>query len=143
MFNNIFTFLDPLGAILAQHGCKNNFNCFQNAFRMPRRASKMPTEPSKRPQAVSNHVKMPSPRQVLAKSLPDCKIRQKFLPTMVNHRCLLQRPCLSTKGGLAVVRPRRATSKTKLHQPTPHPPWPRKKIKQTQTMEQILNILKL
>ena len=29
---------------------------------------------------------------------------------MVNHNGLLQRPCLSTKGGLAVVRPRGASS---------------------------------
>ena len=110
MFNNFFAFLGLFGAILALHGCKHDINCHQNALRMPRRASKMPPKPSKRPQAVSNNVKMPSPCQVLAKSLPNCKIRQRCLPTMVNHNGLLQRPCLSTKGGLAVVRPRGASS---------------------------------
>ena len=110
MFYNFLAFLILFRAILALHGCKNDINCHQNALRMPRRASKMPPKPSKRPQAVINNVKIPSPCQVHAKSLPDCKIRQRCMPTMVNHNGLLQRPCLSTKGGLAVVRPRGASS---------------------------------
>ena len=85
-------------------------DCPKNVSRMPRRASKMPPKTFKAPQTVSNYVKMPSPCKLLAKSLPDCKIRQRCLPTMVNHNGLLQRPCLSTKDGLAMVRPRRASS---------------------------------
>lgn len=45
----------------------------------------MPPKLSKRPQAVINNVQIPSPCQVHAKSLPDRKIRQRCLPTMVNH----------------------------------------------------------
>ena len=76
----------------------------------PEELPRFSTKPSKRPQAVSNCVKMPSPCQVLVKSLPDSKICQRYLPTMVNHNGLLERPCLSTNGGLAGVRPRRASS---------------------------------
>ena len=76
----------------------------------PEELPRCPKNPSKRPQAIINNVKNPSPCQVHAKSLPDCKIRQRCLPTMVNHNGRLQRPCPSTKGGLVVVRPRRASS---------------------------------
>ena len=98
---------------------------FQDASRAPSTASKKPpraskTPPRRRQQPPKDPNSLPEESwglnldrqtpsgccQVLANS----RMSQKCLRAMAKHNGLLRRPWPSTKGGLAVVRPRRASS---------------------------------
>ena len=77
----------------------------------PRRSISLP-RPSK---MFGSFFKSLLPCQVHAKSLPGSEIRQRFLSAMAKHDGRLPSPWPLTKGGLAVVRPRRASSILILH----------------------------
>ena len=74
LFFNMFAFLGLLGAILAQHGRQNVFNCLQNAFKMPTKASSITPNDSKRVpqsfQAASNG----RPQMYTPKSFQDASV---------------------------------------------------------------------
>ena len=85
-----------------------------NASRMPKISSMMPLRRSislPRPSKMfGSFFKSVLPCQVHANSLPFSEIRQRFLSAMAKHDGRLPSPWPLTKGGLAVVRPRRASS---------------------------------
>ena len=99
-FSNIFRFVRHLGAILVQHGLQDAIQTVQDTSKSlqdalknlqdaPKTPPRRPQEPAKRlsnsPPSLSD---MPSLCQVRAKSLPDCQIRQRCMPTMVKHNGL-------------------------------------------------------
>ncbi len=86
MFFNMFAFLGLLGAIFAQHGRQTPSIAPKNAFEISLRPSKIPPNSSK-----------------------DCLRASRPLPRTAPN-CLQLRAWPCTKGGLAVVRPRRASS---------------------------------
>ena len=120
---NLLVILVLSGSNMASKTPSRHSKAPPRASKTPSRTSKTPPKtPPRRPQELAKRSHffvslslsdMPSLCQVLAKSLPDCQIRQKCMPTMVKHNgpfCEVRRMWPSTRGGLAVVRPRRASS---------------------------------
>ena len=78
--------------------------CRQDAFKTPSRPPKTPPRAPKTPPRASKML----PRH--AKSLPVSKISQRCLSAVAKHDGRLSNQWPLTKGGLAVARPRRASS---------------------------------
>ena len=78
--------------------------CRQDAFKTPSRPPKTPPRAPKTPPRASKML----PRH--AKSLPVSKISQRCLSAVAKHDGRLSNQWPLTNGGLAVVRPRRASS---------------------------------